>query len=551
MRVLIVGGYGTFGGRLARLLAEDGRCTLFIGGRDAAAAARFCERQTGPFRMVPVLIDRHEPEDVLRRLRPAIVVDASGPFQAYGENPLRLVRACLEAGAHYLDLADSAGFPAAVAALDPLAKRTARFALSGMSSFPALSAAAVRHLARGLGRPVNIAAGVSPSPFAGVGLSVIRAVASYAGQPVVLWKDGRWQEAPGLIDGRRLIISVPGEVPLGPFRFSLVAVPDPLLFPADWPALKRVWTGAAPRPVLLHRLLWIAAWMVRLRLLASLAPFARLMDRTVNLLSWGDPRGGMTVSVTDARGTERSWHLLAPGDSGPFVPAMAAAAVIRRCLAGSPPAPGARPGHRDVDLADFAPLFEALNIRTGVRGDCSGRVYPDALGDAFTRLSPVLRDFHEARSHAIWAGRATVRGGTNKASRAIAALFGFPAAQGDVPVTVRVVQQDGHETWLRDFGGARFQSQHRACVGRWSGCVEERFGPVRFRIATVERDGQLQLVMQGWSFLGVPLPRALMPRSRVSERQEGSAFVFDVEVSLPLLGRLIHYVGMLEPPAAG
>ena len=38
MKVLILGGYGTFGGRLARLLADEARLTLVIAGRSPAQA---------------------------------------------------------------------------------------------------------------------------------------------------------------------------------------------------------------------------------------------------------------------------------------------------------------------------------------------------------------------------------------------------------------------------------------------------------------------------------------------------------------------------------
>ena len=42
IRILILGGYGNFGGRLARLLADDARLTLLIAGRSYKRAKRFC-----------------------------------------------------------------------------------------------------------------------------------------------------------------------------------------------------------------------------------------------------------------------------------------------------------------------------------------------------------------------------------------------------------------------------------------------------------------------------------------------------------------------------
>ena len=44
LRVLIVGGYGIFGGRLVELLQSDARLTLLVAGRSLSRAREFCER---------------------------------------------------------------------------------------------------------------------------------------------------------------------------------------------------------------------------------------------------------------------------------------------------------------------------------------------------------------------------------------------------------------------------------------------------------------------------------------------------------------------------
>jgi hypothetical protein len=50
------------------------------------------------------------------------------------------------------------------------------------------------------------------------------------------------------------------------------------------------------------------AWLVRLRLLPSLSPFARLFHLVTNVLRWGEHRGGMFVLV---RGKPRTGDPLA------------------------------------------------------------------------------------------------------------------------------------------------------------------------------------------------------------------------------------------------
>ena len=118
--VLIAGGYGVFGGRLARLLAARGDLRVVVAGRSFDSARAFCETLGG--KAEPLVFDRDaDPDVVLHELRPWCVVDAAGPFQAYGDghdDPYRLARAALACGAHYLDLSDDAGFTAGIAQLD-------------------------------------------------------------------------------------------------------------------------------------------------------------------------------------------------------------------------------------------------------------------------------------------------------------------------------------------------------------------------------------------------------------------------------------------------
>src|SRR5436190_18442863 len=104
MRVLIIGGYGTFGGRLVDLLAEEKRLTLSVGGRDLRTAEAFCAARAGiAAKLEPARFDRTAGAAALRALAPDIVVDAAGPFQLYGDDPYATVRAALEAGAHWID----------------------------------------------------------------------------------------------------------------------------------------------------------------------------------------------------------------------------------------------------------------------------------------------------------------------------------------------------------------------------------------------------------------------------------------------------------------
>jgi len=58
LKVLILGGYGTFGGRLAQLLADEPRLHLVIAGRSRAKAEEFCKSLGGTVETSPLAFDR-------------------------------------------------------------------------------------------------------------------------------------------------------------------------------------------------------------------------------------------------------------------------------------------------------------------------------------------------------------------------------------------------------------------------------------------------------------------------------------------------------------
>lgn len=372
MKILILGGYGTFGGRLARLLDDELGLELLIAGRSLHKAQAFCAGLRGRAAKRALVFDRDgDLPAQLAEVWPHLLVDASGPFQDYGEDPYLVVRACLTQGVDYMDLADAADFVEGIARFDIEARQRGLRVLSGVSSFPVLTAAVVSALSADLARVRSITAGIAPSPHAGVGLNVIRAIAGYAGKPVRLVRGGRPACGNALTETRRYSIAPPGHRPLPSLRFSLVEVPDLRLLPARWPELESVWTGAGPVPEVLHRMLNGLAWLVRWRLLPTLLPLAGLFHWVISHVSWGAHRGGMFVRVEgvdrEGRARRRSWDLVAEGDDGPLIPSMAVAALVRRCLAGQRPTPGARPAAGELELRDYETLFRGRAIYSARR----------------------------------------------------------------------------------------------------------------------------------------------------------------------------------------
>ncbi len=557
--VLIIGGYGTFGGRLVRLLVDEPHLTLIVSGRSAEKAARFCSTLTSQATLNPVSFDRDgDISSQLEVLRPDLVIDAAGPFQAMGREPYRLVKSCLDLGVSYFDLADASTFVREIDRFDQEARSKSLVVLSGLSTFPALTFAVLRHLAEGLVRIDQITMGVAPSPHAGVGLNVIRGLASYAGRPVPLLRGGSLSAAYGLAESRRLTIAPPGQVPLGSRIFSLVDVPDLTLAGRSFPELDSVWVGAGTHPALLHRGLGALSWLVRLGLLPGIGPLAGIFHRVKSVLRWGEDRGGLIVAVEGETESgvkvSRSWHLIAEGDAGPFIPTLPAVAVVKSMLDGNFPPSGARPATETVRLSDLVPLFASLRITSGMRQEDAATavlpLYQRILGESWSALPPSLRALHGMTGSRHFAGQATVERGQGWLATMLAAIIGFPAAGDHVAVSVHFETREGAEIWHRDFAGRKFSSRQSEGRGRGRHLVAERFGPVVVGLALLVERGRLRLVVRRWSLFGVPMPIIFAPGGDTYETEVDGCFAFHVEISTPLSGLVVRYRGRLLPVAA-
>jgi saccharopine dehydrogenase-like NADP-dependent oxidoreductase len=185
--ILVIGGYGGFGGRLSRRLSRSGYRVL-VGGRSLRKARAFCN---GLQHCRPIGVDRHgDVAAILLAERPNIVVDAAGPFQ---HSDYRVIEACIGARVAYIYLAEARDFVTGVGRFDDKAKVAGVPIISGASSVPALSHAIVAELAAGLDQVSAIEIAIGASSRASAGPSVSKAILRGVGQELQHWSGHRWQ----------------------------------------------------------------------------------------------------------------------------------------------------------------------------------------------------------------------------------------------------------------------------------------------------------------------------------------------------------------------
>jgi hypothetical protein len=189
-RVVVLGGYGVFGGRLSRRLVEETKAEIIVAGRSPERAGEHCRKFGG----TPLTLDREDDlTSAFLDLKPKIVIDAS--------------------------------------------------------SVPAISSAALDELTRNLTVVSVVGSAILPGNRAPRGLSVVRAIVSQAGRPFMIWRGGRWTETSIWSEAKRFDLAVAGTDDLSGRLASPIGAPDLLLSPnATTPAPRSSMPGLSCAP---------------------------------------------------------------------------------------------------------------------------------------------------------------------------------------------------------------------------------------------------------------------------------------------------------------
>jgi saccharopine dehydrogenase-like protein len=327
--VLILGGYGVFGRRIAANLVRHGGIDVIVAGRNAVSAGRTV-RAVGADRARFLAVNLSRPDAIAQIVaqKPAVVVDALGPFQSRN---LALPRKCAERGIHYVDISDARARVVEIASLDSVARLENCAIVSGASTVPAFTTAIVDELVPNPREVVAIDVGISPGHRTPRGLATVSAILSYCGRPIPPicghrpaygWGDLTRHDYPE---------------PVGERWLSNVDTPERALWRKRYPALEEANVRAGFEIGILHLALSGLSRGVRAGVLPGLVRCAKPFLKIADLFdALGTDSGAMHVEVLtrDANHREGSASalLIAEQGDGPQVPAAPPALLVKKLL---------------------------------------------------------------------------------------------------------------------------------------------------------------------------------------------------------------------------
>lgn len=316
-KVLILGGYGNLGGRIAQRLKETG-VEVIIAGRNADKAEVVIDAQG---EALPA---------ILQELKPAVLVNATGPFI---EPEYRIAKACIHAGVQYVDIAGGREFVNHFITLNDYAKDRGIAAVTGASMFPALTTAVIEHFIPEFSRVEGVEAGVSSGLKTTRGLMSMRSVLSSVGEESRPFPTGEKQRKRyGWQDRHR--VYYPG---LGARYMGHFDTPDLDVIPARYKDVKELRTSVGIGSLPLHWGLWLMSLAGRMGLPLKLEKDAEEMMKISRLFErFGDANGGVHVFVKGAdhqgKALIKRLFLVSRRGDGPQIGAAPAVAMVRKLL---------------------------------------------------------------------------------------------------------------------------------------------------------------------------------------------------------------------------
>jgi len=365
--ILILGGYGNFGQRIATALAQSGYA-IVIAGRDRNKADLCANRirTNYPGAVVTTAhIDIHTNLAAqLKEIKPGVVINTCGPFQG---KDYTVAECCIDNRIHYIDLADARDYVAGISSLDQRAKAAGVHIVTGASTVPGLSSAVLEAYKDQFSEIDSLRYGISPGHKIDLGLATAQSLLSYIGQRLKPFaghpRPYGWQHT------YRQQFPV-----LGARWMSLCDVPDLDILP-NYYGIKSIQFSAGMELTLVHGSLWALGWLRRWGVPLNLPKYAPLMLRLKRWLDWlGTNDGGMHITLQgkdrDDQPKTLDWFIIARDGDGPQIPTIPAIVLARKLVSNALDLKGAMPCVGLVSLSEYQAALQDFNITVYPTGVC-------------------------------------------------------------------------------------------------------------------------------------------------------------------------------------
>ncbi len=360
-RIFILGGYGNFGWRIARAFAQEAiACTIIGRNSEKAEKLALDLRSTYPDADISTAIFdvNKNLQEQLKIHNPLAVIHTCGPFQ---QQDYTIAEQCINAGIHYIDLADGRDFVRDITQLNEKAAEKNVLIVSGASTVPGLSSAVIEKYKDEFSEINSLIFGVAPGQKAPRGLATTKAILTYVGKPLAPYAGGKitygWQDM-----YRQKYPEI------GTRWMANCDIPDLDLLPEKY-HIKNIRFSAGMENPFLHLSIGLMAWLIRHGVPINLPKHANFLWKFSKIFDCiGSQDGGMHMIISgknhDGPPHERRWFIIGKDNEGPNIPTIPAIILAKKLYHNQISTTGAHPCVGLVTLDEYLHELHEFAINT-------------------------------------------------------------------------------------------------------------------------------------------------------------------------------------------
>lgn len=286
-QVLILGGSGRIGSKVAADLIAHTSAEITIAGRNLVTGAEASQRLGE--RVKFSAIDLAAGSGLRAAIGQAdLVIHCAGPFHYRDASVLQ---ACIDQGVNYVDVSDHPSFTRKALAYRSNAESVGVTAIINTGIFPGISNSMVRRDVEQVDHAEKIHLSYVVAGSGGAGVTVMRTTFLGLQRPFEAWIDGDWQSVKPYSD--REVVEFPKYGKVGVYWFDM---PEAFTLPDTFP-VKTVITKFATVPRFYNYLTWSVARWWHPRLLQTKAVIEFLSHVSHSMTDVSDRFSGIGVAI--------------------------------------------------------------------------------------------------------------------------------------------------------------------------------------------------------------------------------------------------------------
>lgn len=340
-KILILGGYGSYGRYIARVLAANPDISCVVAGRRPPRSENL------PLGVGAVALDANNSASLKGVLGGTFaVVNVTGLF---ADQDYNIAENCAEAGVHYVDMADRREFIQSFPRLNETAERAGVLLVGGAGASPTVSTLLVHTVAGEFDRINGIEVVRSAGNRNPGGMASLRGLLEQIGKPVRLKEGGLWRDYTSWSHSHRVRFPEP----VGQRRVFVCDAPELDILPRRFGAEGASYRTGFELSVFNLGLSLVAALRRRNRLREP-ERLARGLMRLGSMLNRaGGDNEALGVLLHGDKAGQPLTHeafLVTRGSGGPVIPCSPVVSLIQHWVRDGVPRAGARLGYEVLDF---------------------------------------------------------------------------------------------------------------------------------------------------------------------------------------------------------